>query len=143
MLGPTDKVVTLLEGRNRRLVPAASLILPSPNLLRELAQAALATRGLRWQADELLGESMILMLNGQKRYLRHSLLYTAAEPREILDAALAHMNEIERRHGPGAIWFLLDPVHIVTDDERIPVTSDPPEVLVRTIYGHESQAAER
>ena len=116
---------------------------PNPNVTDTMTAL-----GLHKGDSDFVGSSMLFMnSNGQcKRIREHSKLYSLVKPGDERLGAEAHMAYIAREHGAGTVWFLDDPVHLVRDDERIVVQevdgSGERFYLLRTFYGHESQAVD-
>jgi len=99
--------------------------------------------GLDRQPLELVGEYLILpSRDTTRRSLHRTMLYSLATPSEALVAMRAHIDHIGRNHGAGRVWFLGEPVHTLLDDGRVRCAGigDEVYVVLRTMYGHESQA---
>lgn len=114
-----------------------------PTMAKEVA-AGFARHNLTRGREELRGHYFVFQHRDRHMVrLERSKLYTLALPDEVLAGVRAHIAAIAK-HGPGHVWFLCDPVHVVKDDQLIvgQTVAGNPDVLVllRTFYGHEAQA---
>lgn len=103
------------------------------------AVLAMIGNRLERQPLELLGQYLVLE-NGKK--LERTPLYSLVRVGEIELGAKQHMIQIARRHGPGRVWFLSEPVHFITYGGAVggQTIGGEPHVFLRTFYGHEAQA---
>jgi hypothetical protein len=142
MIGPVENYAEL--GVAARQMLPGDTPRPSIDAVRRDADLALARHGLVRMREELRGRYLVLPRGEQRLCLERTHLYSLAAADEVPAAVRAHVAMIADRHGPGGVWFLLDPVHIVTEGDRVlaaTVIGKPGTLLVmRTIYGHEAQA---
>jgi|SRR5882757_4957273 len=141
MRGPVERFSELgLDGSEPATM--SNEMLPSGDAIAREATAALAAHGLVRMPDDFFGRSLLISEpNGDRSELFRTGLFTSATPEEVLPAVRAHIARIAEKHGPGRVWFLLEPVHVVCDDGmyRAEMVDGAPHVRMRTFYGHEAQ----
>lgn len=144
MIGPVDEFTSL--GVTQRwtvdIVPDA----PTASAISREIASALEQNGLEQREDTAYGQYVKAPgKEGEQLLLERKPLYTATRGDEVLAGIRAHIALIAERHGPGRVWFLDDPVHVVKDDMRpviqLVAGSLYPHVLLRTFYAHENQGA--
>lgn len=119
------------------------------HVLDNQAQARCAERGLVIQPENLVGQSLVIPAHyGGQHTIQRQRFYCAVPLGEMMnDAVEAMIDAIADRHGPGRVWFLGRPVHLVENDD-LPVireleTSEGPKrcTILRTLYGHHPSPA--
>lgn len=92
---------------------------------------------------ELAGGDHLVLPDGRRIERRFEWIEIPDEPRAAYYAGL-HLLRLVAKHGPGAVWFLGQPVHMIDANDGVFVLPGPDGggcARVRTIYYHEAHAA--
>lgn len=87
--------------------------------------------------------AMYVAVPGTDRKLERQKLYSLVTRDEVDDGIRAHLKAITDKHGPGACWFLDEPVNVVRDGDSVVMrrckADDGEYLLLRTLYAHDKQ----